>query len=456
VSSDTTTTTITVSPGFNVSLGPDQSICPGDVTVLTPSPAGQSYLWSNNATSPSITVGQSGSYWVQVTNATGCIARDTVTINVINPQLNLGADQTVCAGDTVVLDAGYPGASYLWSNNYNTQTVAVTATADYWVQVTLPLGCILRDTMRATFVPLPFLNIGSDAAICAGESVVLDAGPHPNDALLWSTNATTQLITTSTPGLYWAEVTANPGCTTRDTVLVNLDPTPVVEIGGDTVICQGDSLLLDAGNAGSIFDWNTGVHTQAITVSDAGSYGVTVTNAQGCSATDVRTVTTIQDFAIELGPDTFLCDVNALLLNPGVADLVYQWSTGANTHLITATASGIYWVDVSNACYAHSDSIRLTFSSDSAGPFIPSAFTPNGDGLNDVLRIEGLREDVGFQMRIFDRWGMMVYESTDPMAGWDGKFHGVAAQEGVYALLVQVTDCRGKLQPVVGSVSLMR
>lgn len=453
---DTAFQTITVSPGITVSLGPDQTICAGDSIQLNAGNPGSTYLWDDNTTNQTLTVSTTSTHWVQVTDPNGCIARDTVAVTVLSVPFSLGADHVICTGASVTLDAGNPGSTYLWSNSAQTQTITVSSGGDHWVQVTLPSGCIVRDTVAVTLLPLPVVNLGPDIVECIGASVPLDAGNHPGATLLWSTNESTQAISVSNPGTYWVRVTDAAGCVGSDSIHVVFDQMPTVSLGPDTTICDGASITLDAANPGNQILWSTGATTQTITVSQAGQYTVYVTTPIGCSAGASLVLTVTPDFALELGPDTIFCEDKFWRLSTGHTAMTHLWSSGQQTESITAFESGLYTVEVSNPCFTHTDAIRLTFRSDSAGPFIPTAFTPNGDGLNDVLIISGLHTDDGFSMQVYDRWGMRIFTSEDARIGWDGTLHGMDSPEGIYVIRVQVTDCRGVSRPRGGTVTLLR
>ena len=109
----------------------------------------------------------------------------------------------------------------------------------------------------------PIVNLGNDLSVCMGDSLVLDAG-NPGANYLWSTGEITQTITVGTAGTYWVEVTDTNGCQRMDTIVIGLDPLPVVNLGPDTVICIGDSIPLDAGNPGATYIWSNGKTTRII------------------------------------------------------------------------------------------------------------------------------------------------------------------------------------------------
>ena len=154
---------------------------------------------------------------------------------------------------------------------------------DYFCELTSVVGSVNSDTVTVTLNPLPMPVITGDLSFCDGESTVLAAGA--GGSYLWNTGATTQTIVVTTAGTYSVIVTNSDGCEGFDDVIVVVNPLPIATITGDTVICDGLTGTLYAG-AGSSYLWSTGATTQTLPVLIAGTYSVTVTNANGCEGFD--------------------------------------------------------------------------------------------------------------------------------------------------------------------------
>jgi PKD repeat protein len=149
------TISITNLPDVIVSLGANQEVCPGSTTTLDAGNAGLTYLWSTGATTQTITAAP-GTYTVAVTNASGCVGVDTIVVtNKIAPVVSLGADQSICTSDTITLDAGNAGATYLWSTGATTQTIRVSLANTYTVAVTNAAGCTTNDAIVITNKAVP-------------------------------------------------------------------------------------------------------------------------------------------------------------------------------------------------------------------------------------------------------------------------------------------------------------
>ena len=278
-----------------------------------------------------------------------CTTTDTVKVTAITPYvINLGADAFICPGSSMTLDAGaLTNARYLWSTGDTTQTITVSTPGTYHVTATSALyGKIAKDTIVCTAGSFPAKPFGVDTSFCLSSGITLDAG-NPGSTYLWSTGATTQTINTKAIGQVSVTITSASGCVTRDTINLSLKPAPVVTLGPDTKICPGGSTVLDAGNAGASFLWNTGATTQTITASAAGTYVVTVNNGS-CSTSDTIVVTLHAAPVVNLGNDLNICTSDTVTLDAGNAGSTYLWSTGATTRTIRVSNAGTYSVVVTN------------------------------------------------------------------------------------------------------------
>jgi gliding motility-associated-like protein len=361
--------TVNTLPTATINAGGPTNFCAGGSVVLTAS-AGTSYLWSNSATTQSITVTTGGSYTVTVTNANNCSATSTATVVTVNTlptaTITAGGATTFCAGGSVVLTAS-AGSSYLWSNGATTQAITITTGGSYTVTVTNAFNCSAISAPTVVTVnalPTATITAGGATTFCTGGSVTLTASA--GTSYLWSNGATTQAITVTAAGSYTVKVTNANGCfaTSAATVVtVNTLPTATITAGSSTVFCAGSSVILTA-SAGSSYLWSNGATTQAITVTAAGSYTVTVINSSSCSASSAATVVTINppsSASITAGGPTTFCSGNSVTLttSPGAS---YLWSTGATSASINVTTPGSYTVTVTNVagCVATSSATVIT------------------------------------------------------------------------------------------------
>lgn len=347
------TVTVVVNPLPVVNIGPDQTVCPGETITLDAVIAG-TYLWSNAATTQTITVGAEDEYWVEVT-VNGCTGSDTMDLTVINPgAIDLGPDTTLCNGATLTLDAGPGGTGYAWSTGETTQTITVSTADDYSVDVTFN-GCLASDMITVTTGAID-VNLGPDLTLCAGQSATLDATVAGATGYLWQDNSTLATLTTSAAGLYWAEVT-DGNCTDRDSVQITVAPASL-DLGNDTVLCQGETLTLDAGPGSPFYVWSNGQFTQTIDVNATGNYLVSI-QIGGCDLSDDINVT-VDNLSVNLPNDQLLCEGETFLLDASnILATSYAWSDGSTGNQLTVSTEDVYSVTVSNANCSVTDDIEI-------------------------------------------------------------------------------------------------
>ena len=267
------------------------------------------------------------------------IATDTPTIGTDNgtnftinplPSVSLGGQATICSGNSLTLNATNTGSTYLWSTGATSPTISVNSAGTYQVAVTNSCGTT-TDAIIVQIKNSPVVNLGPDATICLNSALQLNAG-NSDATYLWSTGATTAAISVVTPGTYSATVTNACGSNT-DSITISNKPQISVNLGVNLGLCQGNSIVLNAANAGATYLWNTGATTQSITVTTPGNYTVGVNN--GCG--------TVSD-QISIYDGSFIVKVPDQIINLGSAAVLnafggnsYTWSTGQITPSITVS-----------------------------------------------------------------------------------------------------------------------
>lgn len=254
------------------------------------------YSWSIGQNTPTVTVSpiNTQTYTLTVTDAQGCTATSSFTVNVGGQigNINLGNDSTLCAGQSVTLDAGAAFTNYVWSTGAQTQSIVVNTSGTYWVHATDACGTV-ADTITLTFNPLPDATL-SNYSVCANQPLTLSLSNNCA-TYLWSNNSTNDFISvpTNTPGTFSYQVTVTDcnGCTNMGSSTVTVYENPVVDLGSDTLICQNQTLLLDAGNH-DLYLWSDSSTSQTVLIDGSQhqlgtyTYSVTVTNSNGCTSTD--------------------------------------------------------------------------------------------------------------------------------------------------------------------------
>ena len=355
------------------------------------------------------------------------------------PDSVIGLDTIKCIGSTGMTLTAPPGYTvYFWDDGSSLSSRFVTTAGKYYVYcITCGLPMLID-----TFIVLPDAGIppsvvtsAKDTSACSSVGAITLNVPAGYNADLWSTGSTAASIVVTSAGSYWIQCTRN--CVIlSDTFKVTFTPSPVVSLDNDTGFCSGNSITLTSAQPpGYTYLWNTGSISNSINVSQRGLYWLTVNN-NGCIATDsINIAELFPPPPVNLGPDTVLCLDNILQLSAQAGTSPLSWSNGSNEQNMTVTETGTYWATLSNACGITSDTIKVDF--EPCELWFPSAFTPNGDGRNDIIRVVGyLRFYKDFSLSIFNRFGQRVFFTEDINSGWDGNFNGSKQDLGTYFYLI--------------------
>ncbi len=420
-------------------LGPDQVACVGDVvTISSGLPAGWDHTWSNGGTDPDTDVTETDTYSVNVLSPEGCEVEDDILVTFTPlPVIDFGDIPVLCEGEQYELSPGVVGAGYEWTTGAATSTIQVNQSGSFGVTVTDNLGCEGSGSIELTFYPLPVINLGDSLTVCEDQVPVLDA-ENPGSSYNWSNGESTQVISVLSPGIYSVEVTTAEGCLDSDQIVIEFSTYPVLDLGEDDLLCEGQSVALDAGNPTFSHLWSTGETTQEIVATETGLYQVAVDNGYCVSIDEVSLTFSplpqMPDFAVyELCPEEF---INTTLLNALNSGSTYLWNTGSTSQTILPENYGAYWVEVTTAfgCMLRFDHLIANACEDHT-LFIPNAFTPGTDGINDIFKAEGTNI-VDFELTIYNRWGEVVWQGVGIDSFWDGSFRGgshyVEAENYVY------------------------
>jgi gliding motility-associated-like protein len=443
----------------------------------------------SNLQNPVYTYSQTGVKNVRfiVTNSKGCI--DTVFKDVTimdKPPLGLAfKDTLICRGDRLQLHAVGNG-SFTWTPNTNITnanaadpTVFPPATTSYVVELN-DNGCINKDTVQVRVVNFVTLQARPDTVICLTDSVQLSAS---GDGLqyAWSPAATIDNPSSANPKANPASTTTYQvtatigGCSATDNVTITTIPYPGARAGNDTAVCFSTSAQLQAAITGSRFTWsptgslsNPNVLNPIASPSATTAYILTVVDNIGCPkpGRDTVVVTVLPKVNAFAGHDTSVVVGQPLQLSASGGE-GYVWIpttslNSGNVHNPIGVYDGSfdsieYKVIVmdENGCV---DSSFVTVKVFRTNPqiFVPTAFTPNGDGKNDVFRPIAVGISKIEYFRVFNRWGEMVFSTTTNEVGWDGKINGKEQATGTFVWLVKAVDYTGKAVFAKGTATLIR
>jgi gliding motility-associated-like protein len=452
----------------------------GDATTLAD---------TSHIKNPQWTFSTSGTKTAQltVTNSKGCTDTKTVTFDVLDkPILTLAfKDTLICRNDALPLNASGTGV-FSWTPlvniiNANTGTPTVTPTTTTWYYVNLnDNGCINNDSVRVRVVNFVTLRAINDTTICQGDAIQLGA---TSDGLQFSWTPVANLnnpniinptAITNTTTTY--NVVATIGsCTATDQVVVTTVPYPGANAGAPQTICYNTSAQLNASIVGIRFNWsptsylnNPNILNPVSTPPRTTQYVLFAYDTLGCPkpGKDTVVITVQPKVRAFAGNDTTVV-VNQPLQFQGTGGVSYVWSPSTGlTSTVISNPIGVYNSSIDSVKYklvvrdasGCPDSAFITVRVFKTNPsvFVPTAFTPNNDGLNDVIRPIA----VGIQrinyFSVYNRWGQLVFTTTVNKKGWDGKINGRLQNSGVFVWMVSAVDYLGKSIFLKGTVALIR
>lgn len=327
---------------FDTLYGAD-SVCFNEVGTIYASGSGTAYLWSNAEVTDTIhpIITTDTMFTVEVLGPYGCIETDTfmVTVNPL-PAYNFYGDTAVCYNDsaTISVDAGF---FYLWEYGQTDSSITFMPTVSEYIDivVTSDQGCVYVDSTYLEIFPLPVPSISGDTAICLNDTATMIA--NGATTFVWSDSSTDTLlqVSPSPAGIYNYFTVATDTNMCSDTAFFSVEvyPLPVFWLGNDTTLCQGDSLLLNANNAGADYLWNTADTTQIIYVNTQNEYYVLVTDSNACNYSDSIDVAVIPYADATISDIAYVCE-NIAPFDFSAADNGGVWAgTG-----ITNTTNGTF------------------------------------------------------------------------------------------------------------------
>ncbi len=429
------------SPVLN--LGSDNTICPGNTILLNAKAGFSSYRWQDGSTDSTFLVRQPGTYHVEVSNAcSGAIFRDTIVIAAHPPiPLDLGVDKSKCNNDTLHFTAPNDFLNYSWYPNYNINSttsanVIVNPQVDttYYLKAEKIPGCFAFDTIAVKVNHSTPIFLGADVSFCQGDSASFDAGAGFTN-YQWNTGANSQVLKAKLAGTYSVIATTAEGCKSYDTVVIaSVFPNPRINLSKDSLLCTGTSKLLDAGAGYTSYLWNDGTSNRTKSVNSPGTYIVTVTDRNSCVGMDSMRISRMLPLPTGFLPgDAEICSYGKLEIVPLNTYQNYLWSNNAITKTITINKPGLYWLQVKDANNCEGkDTMLITQKDCLSGFYVPNAFTPKSNGHNDDFKPLLFGDVKKFEFSVYNRWGQMVFHTTELYKGWNGQLAGKDADPGTY------------------------
>ncbi|MGN6617446.1 MAG: gliding motility-associated C-terminal domain-containing protein [Ilyomonas sp.] len=350
-----------------IDLGADTSFCSGNSITLDAGAGFTNYVWNTGETTQQIEISTPGTYSVNAKDVGGCIAKDTLIVKdvIAVPSLELGNDTTICAGDSLLLNAGDGFKKYLWQDGSTDSTLKIKSPGLYHVQVSNYCGGTVADSIQINVLSANSFNFPTDTSKCLYDTLILNV-PSSLTAISYTPSENVLMQQNS---LYFFNNSAeqfilnakdNNGCNVRDTVIMNIAKQSTINLGPDTSLCAGSSVLLNAGNGFTNYVWSTGETTQQINVSSAGTYIIKALDPNGCTAKDTFVVKNVIAIpTLYLGNDTTICAVDSLLLKTVAQYDSYEWQDESTNPQFLVTTAGKYFLKASaNGC-SISDTINI-------------------------------------------------------------------------------------------------
>jgi len=363
-------------------------ICEGATTTLSTDAGFANYNWSTGANGNNTPADTAGTYTVTVTDGLGCTGQGSFTLSVQPlPETMLSDSAYLCEDGISTLSANPGIASYLWNTSDTTSTIEVDQSGIYILTATDSVGCSRVDSILVADIDVPAPFIDGDLSICPGDTNQL-AVEEVYETYAWSTADTASTIDVTEAGFYQVSVTSVGGCVATSNIFVVSADSVEVEIAGANDFCQGDTITLTTDNYIS-YEWSGGTIDPALQVFSTGTYSLTVTNFQGCTASDTVVVNALSLPNPGL-PDTLgICENESITISGQGGFASYQWQDNSQADSLVASQGGIYSLTVTdnNGCEG----------TDSTLAYVQPAPTPNIVGNNTFCPEDSITLEVDSQ-----------------------------------------------------------
>lgn len=439
-------------------LGSETRFCFGSTFTLNAQNPGSSYLWSTGATSQSIAVDSGGIYFVIITNDCGQLT-DTVNViveNIMN-DVELGRDTLICFGQTLRLITQYPDAQHIWTGGITDTFYDVTATGIYWARVTNTCGSWI-DSIYVEVLGKPVFSLGPDTVMCAIDDSIKLIGPKGYLSYSWNGGAgpATKDLSVKQAGTYYLTI-ENECFFETDTIKIREEFPIDLNLGRDTALCKNLGYTITPTPIQYPIKWDDGSVRPSRIITNSGWYYANARNSCGIFTDSIY---------VELSPvlnppdfDTTVCLTDIAIIDLSNLKYAFEWEDGSTEAVRKFYNPDTIALFITNECGTYQKNYRIQKVNCECPFFIPNAFTPDDDGLNDYFEIRHTCPLVEFSISIYNRWGIQVFKSSDIDAPWNGYYGGSLMPQGVYTYLIeykyqvyQLTETRYEK----GSLTLIR
>jgi len=407
--------------------------------TATPPPPIDSLVWNfgdplsgnlntSRLTNPTHVFSKSGFYQISLTYYKFGIEKKSIKSLTVNPlpPVNLGKDTFVCGNQSIKLVSNLKNVSFLWNDNSIVAERMVNLPGKYTLKATdINTFCENSDTIQLVQYTNPIFDLGNNQSICPHDSILL----KPNkvfEKYLWSNSSTNQAIMVKNSGKFKLTVKDLNTCSATDSIEITHFSLPTISINKDTILCEHTEMKLRTNHSKGNLLWNNTLTTDSILISQIGKYWVTISDSNLCRNSDTISIYSLSKPEITNLHDTLMCENEQLNIELITQADKIQWNTGELGHKIRINQPGNYSVNATNFCGTTTKKFQFQWKY-CGDVFIPNAFTPNNDGVNDVFFIKGIENEI-WELKIVNRWGKIIYLSGQYDNTWDGKKH----PDGVY------------------------
>jgi gliding motility-associated-like protein len=377
-----------------------------------------------------------------------------------NLTVDLGPDQSICPGESLILDPGL-SQSGVWQDDSIQETYTVTEPGIYSVTIEGACGDG-ADEVEIFGGLVPTVTLPPELVICFGQEAVIEVLEEPNVTYAWNTGQSGSSIGISDFGIYSVTAESDDGCISEASVNVIDGATADLEVLFPEAICPGrtDTIIAFANEVGSYL-WDSGSQNPEIVIDQPGVYTVVFTPDQGCPVSEEVRVEEKQE-PIVFASDTSICSGDVLQLRGQSPNGNVFWPGLSDSPVLEVTREGFYEVAAENECGMTFFTVNIGIKDCSCQVFVPNAFTPNGDGLNDLFVPQIPCDPDFFELVIFNRWGRQVFFTNDSDIHWNGgsiENKQFFCPAGVYTYLLRYDNPLRPLEEreeLTGTVTLIR
>jgi gliding motility-associated-like protein len=358
---DQTSDTLEVSvtdPPAPFDLGVDTFFCESDVIQYQFDPSLGDFEWQDHANASTYVIDEAGTYALTISNDCGEESDEIEIEEIIPPDFTLGPDSIIlCDLDVLEFDFDPSLGDFIWQDGSTSPFYTIMSSGLYSLTVSNECG-ILSSNIYATAENFPQINLGPDAHLCPGDTLILNGGSN-SGLYTWQDGSHASQYVVTTSGTYALTVSNNCGFETGDIIVDYLAPISPPDLGPDFTLCPGEQAVLHLGNINATHIWNNNSTADSLLVTAGGTYSVHVFNS--CQSFRDTVVVTINNNPpmVNLLADFALCEGQSDTLDAGVNNVSYQWNDGSQLSQLTVSGPGWYALTVSNSCGADHDSVFI-------------------------------------------------------------------------------------------------